>query len=212
MKPALLCLFACLMALPARAQHSPFSVGPQFSSLGFGVGASYFAAPQISFSAEASLMPVLSPAVEISGVDYDAEIRIGGGVLLANYHPGSGRFSLGAGVLVGGYGLEGTATPTEPVVVGGREYQPEEIGRLDGTLSVRGPRPTFLLGWRGEGLNFGLGVTGGYAFRFNLEANGPAASSAEFRQRVEQERQEIQDRLKRMPVLPYFRLGWQFGL
>ena len=37
------------------------------------------------------------------------------------------------------------------------------------------------------------------------------ASRPEVRASLEEERQNIEDQIREVPVLPYLRLGWQFG-
>lgn len=209
----LFCLLVAACAVPAAAaQESPFSAGPQMTTLGVGAGASYFVTPRVSVSAEANFLPKSDVTTEIDGLEYASDVYVGGGLLLANFHPTGGKFSVGAGLFVGGYRLDGTVTPAGPVEVGDRTYQPEEIGTLVGDFRVNGPVPVLMLGWRGPGFNLGVGVTTGYASRFDLEATGPVADSAEFRENVERERQEIEDAVKGVPVIPYLRIGWQFSL
>lgn len=207
-----LVLLAALLIAPSTwSQPARFSIGPQLTTLGVGVSGAYRISPRLSLSAEANLLPIGSQSAEIDGVDYDADVQVRGALLMANVHPGGGNFSLGAGLLIGGYGLDGTATPTEPVEIGDDTYAPQEVGMLVGTFSVGGPRPTFLLGWRGRGFNFGLGATVGYASSVAFEVTGPAAARQDMRDSVEQQRQEIEDAIKKVPVLPYLRIGWQFG-
>ena len=208
----LLLAFAfCAAALPLGAQPARFSLGPQLSTLGVGAAGAYRLSPRFSVSAEAGVLPAVPIETTVDGIAYDGDGRGGGGVLLVNLHPGGGSFSVGAGLFVGGYGLKGTARPDGPIEIGGETYQPDEVGRVEGDFSVRGPVPVLVLGWRGAGFNLGVGVTPGHADHVALEAFGPAASRQDVQESVARERQDIKDQLRDIPVIPYLRLGWQFG-
>ncbi len=211
MPRALLLLAALLMLPTAHAQTGARSLGPQLSTLGVGLSGSYRLSRLLSVSAEANLLPTLSASYDVDGIDYDADAQVRGSLLLVNLHPFGGTFSVGGGLFFGGYELDATATPAEPVEIGGDTYQPEEIGTLDGVFSARGPIPVVMLGWRGRGFNFGVGVTTGYAAKVELTASGPYASRPEVQESLEEERQDIEDQIREVPVLPYLRLGWQFG-
>lgn len=208
-----LLLLASLLSVPClTAQHAAFSIGPQATTLGLGLSASYRLHPSVSVSAEANVFPPISATVDEDDLRYEGDGRARGGVLLVNLHPGGGNFSVGAGLFVGGYDLDGTATPTRPVEFGGQTYQPEALGSVVGEFRARGPVPVFLIGWRGPGFNFGVGITTGYDAQVNLTVTGPAANQEDVRASVAKERQRIEDDLKKVPVIPYLRLGWQFEL
>ena len=211
MRRALLLPFALLFALMAQAQPARFSIGPQLSTLGVGLSGSYRLHRNLSISAEASVLPLGTMEFEEDDLTYEGDGQARGGLILVNLHPGGGNFSIGAGLFVGGYELDGTATPSEPVELGGQTYQPSEVGNVVGEFWARGPVPVFVLGWRGRGFNFGVGVTTGYDAKVDLRVTGPAANRQDVRESVAREQQNIEDELKKVPVLPYLRIGWQFG-
>ncbi len=211
MHRVLLVPLALLLALTVQAQPARFSIGPQLSTLGIGLSGSYRLHRNLSVSAEANILPLGTVEFEEDDLSYEGDGQASGGLLLVNLHPGGGNFSVGAGLFVGGYELDGTATPSEPVELGGQTYLPGEVGNVVGEFWARGPVPIFMLGWRGRGFNFGVGVTTGYDARAELTVTGPAATRQDVRESVAREQQNIEDGFKKVPVIPYLRIGWQFG-
>ncbi|MEM8601210.1 MAG: hypothetical protein AAGF99_14920 [Bacteroidota bacterium] len=188
------------------------SVGPIFTLTGIGLSSNVRITPQFSASAEFSVLPFPSVEVEIEDLEYDLDPGAYSILLLGHYHPGAGNFAIGAGVMFGGYGLEGVATPSEPVEVGGTTYQPEELGEVTGDFALGGPSVLLEVARRGTGFNVSLGVLIPASSRAEWTVTGMAADDPDFQEDVDLELEEIEDELQRLPVLPYFRIGYQFGL
>ncbi|MEL6445655.1 MAG: hypothetical protein AAFQ86_15610 [Bacteroidota bacterium] len=210
-----LLLASILVAPSSRAQGGgdvQVSVGPVFTLTGLGLSSNVRITSRFSASAEFSVLPFPGIDVEIEDLDYDLDPSAFSILLLGHYHPGAGNFAVGGGVMFGGYSLEGVATPTESVEIGDETYAPNEVGRVLGDFSVGGPSVLLEVARRGAGFNVGLGVLIPATASADLTAEGPVADEPEFQADLEQELDEIEDELRRVPVLPYFRIGYQFGL
>lgn len=207
----LLALFV-LGDVRAQERRSGFSLGPQLTSLGLGLSVDFRPIDRVSISAGYNLLPRFEVEMDIDDIAYTAEPHVGGGTALANVHPFGSRFVLGAGVFFGGYDFDVVATPAEPVEFGDETYQPEDVGQVNGDFTFGKTAPVLYIGWRGAGLNFGLGLTTTTDADVQLSASGPVSLSPEFQQSLAEEEDRIRDELEVVPVLPYFRIGWQFGL
>lgn len=212
MKRLLLCPFMLLCAAPIVAQIPRVSVGPQLSSLGIGGSASLGGGGFFSVSLEAGFIPVGDLSLTEGDIDYTASPDIAGGVLAVSLHPLRNRFSVGVGVLVGGYkasveseSLSGT------VEVGGMTYEVSDVGTLTGDFKLQGPGPVLLAGWRGKGFNFGAGVAFLGTPEVDLGATGRLRSDPTFQRELQDEEDQIRDDLN-FSAIPFFRIGYQLGL
>ncbi len=68
-----------------------------------------------------------------------------------------------------------------------------------------------MVGWRGEGFNFGLGIALVKNPEIDLRATGPLADDPLLQSEIDREMEDIRDELK-LSVLPIFRFGYQFGI
>jgi hypothetical protein len=86
----------------------------------------------------------------VSGVSYDARLRLGGGTLLADLYPAArGTFHLTAGAVFNRTRLTGSALPSDDgtISLNGQEYSPSELGRLTARVTFPAVAPYFGLGW-----------------------------------------------------------------
>ena len=207
-------LTACILLIaPAiNAQDLTISLGPQLSTFGIGLAGDVKISDTFGVSAELNFLPMGNYDAEIDDVEYAFDPNFRSFILMANYFPGGGRFGLGAGVMLGGYGLKGEySEPNGQIDIGGTNYPSAALGTLTGDFEIGGPSLALQLGWRSAGFNFGLGV-----FTFNssasIDASGPLGSDPTFRADVDREIEMAKDDLEVIPVIPYLRIGYQFGI
>ena len=212
--PLVLIVAAMFAVTPAAAQ---WSFGPQISGLGVGGSVTrktFFRF--VSVSAEFGLAPVGTTTVTFEGVEYMLEPTVAGGLVMANLHPFRSNFSVGAGYLLGGYSSNAmTPEGAGAYVLNGQTYLVEDYGALQGTMELTGPVPAFMVGWRGSGFNFGLGVALTDP-AVSLDAAGPMSGSVNYRADLAQERLDLENALQvgifGLKGIPMIRLGWELGL
>ena len=207
-------LFIAIFApIAAHGQPLPvsFAAGVQLSTYGPGLTGSVHITPLFSASLDVNLLPLSNRTESIDGIVYDLDPEVVGAVLAANYHPLGTRFSIGLGFVLGGYTLNGTSVPLgSTITIGDQAYPSSAVGTLTGTFETQRPVVAFLIGWRGKGFNLGIGIsplntTG------SIEASGPIGRDSAFQEDVQQEIDNVLQEIERVPVLPYFRIGYQFG-
>lgn len=211
---------ALVVTLPASAQQGAskavaFSVGPQVSTLGVGVGASARLSSKLGVAAEYNLFPVSSIDRRGFGNELLIEPAVRGGLLLFTFHPMGGKFTLGGGIQTGGadadmsFALASGSNTT--VAIGDGTYRADEIGTLNGHVNYGSAvQPSLLVGWTGKGFNAAIGAalaTPAIAF----SASGSLKDDAGFRADLQKEIDDFDEAAGRVPVYPYLRLGWHFG-
>ncbi|MEM1116987.1 MAG: hypothetical protein AAGJ11_10810 [Bacteroidota bacterium] len=214
--PVLLLVLAVLV-LPARAQAPGAvepSVGIALTGTGIGVGGTIQATSTFSVSAEVSAVPfgLGIDLGEIEDLRYETDLQAFSVTVMGHVHPFGGGFALGAGAYIGGYGLDGTAEAEDDVEIGDGTYTPDELGTITADIRLGGPAAVVEIGRRGRGVNVGLGVAVPARPRVELAFSGSAAQDPDFQQDVDREVEDIEDELGVVPVLPFLRLGYQFGL
>lgn len=214
-----LLLFGLLLAAPRLCQaqgpsHMQFSLGPTLTGTGIGIGGTAKFTPKFSASAEFNTAP-FSPSLDlddVEGVSYAVDLKVRGLSLMGHYHPFGGGFALGAGLLFGGYGLDGTGVPLGSVEIGDETYSAGELGTATAEFRLGGPAPVFELGRRGRGFNVGLGVILPVRASVDVAFTGPVTDDPAFQASLEQELGDIEDEIKIISALPFFRIGYQIGI
>ena len=69
---------------------------------------------------------------EISGVSYSGDLEFSGFGGFADIHPFANAFTITGGAFVGDKSAVLDAVPTEPVTLGERTFEPDEVGTIDG--------------------------------------------------------------------------------
>ena len=220
--PLLLGGFALAALAPARAQDAPevqLSAGPVLTATGLGAGGTARVTPRFSASAEVGGLPfgIGLDLGDIEEVDYTVDLTVWSLTLMGHVHPLGGGFALGGGLFLGGYGLDGTGTPEGTVQIGDETYTAEEIGTAFAEFRIGGPAPVLEVGRRGRGVNVGVGVVLPVAVRVDVRFDGPLADDPAFQAALDAELQNIEDAIEEsdlifVDVLPFVRLGYQFGL
>ncbi len=201
-----------IVVTTAHAQTTRVSLGPQIGGFGIGAGASARLGEYVSLSAELGFLPLSNISDEVDGIDYVMDPEIFGAILGVNFHPFRGKFSVGAGIVFGKYLLNVESDQiTGTIEVGNVEYDASEVGTMIGEFVLEGTWPAVMLGWRGKGFNFGVGVAFVEDPGIDIRATGPIAGDPVFRVELERETNDIQDDLK-LSFLPLIRFAYQFGL
>lgn len=197
----------------ATAQIS-IALGPQISSLGFGVSGEVRVLSAIGISAEYNFTPASTIERQGFGNQLQFDPTVGGGMLLVMLHPGGGKFALGGGLMQGGIAVDGEAAldpaSNSTMDFNGRSYAASDIGTFNANLEYGSFQPAAVLGISGKGFNFLIGAALAKP-TLDAYATGPIGSNATFKADVDAELQDVRDDLDKIPVLPYLRLGWQFG-
>lgn len=199
----------------SKAQGFSFEVGPQLTTLGVGVSATARLTGKIGISGGYNFFPFSSTEKAAFDNSVVVEPALQGGLLLLTFHPGGGRFAIGAGAQIGGASADavisldpaGSAT----ISIGNGEYTAAEIGDFLGTFEYGTSfQPSAMIGWIGRGLNFAVGASLATP-ELTLSATGPIRNDPGFQADLEIETQEFDDSVGSVPVYPYVRIGWQFG-
>jgi hypothetical protein len=193
-------------------QSPEIFIGPQIGLLGLGASAEV-SFGTLSVSGEFGYVPVSQVTLDEDDIEYDIDTDFYGGALMVNYRPGGSRFSIGGGLLLGGYNASGLATDiVDDIEIGDNIYTMAEVGDIRAAIDYSGPAPAIMVGLRGAGLNVGVGVAFTGSPEFTLSATGTEQNSQQFIQDLNTETDAVQDELDILPVLPMFRIGWQFGI
>ena len=210
---ALFAAFALLMPAPASAQ---LGVAARAGTLGIGGEAALALSDRLVLRGGLGLVP-FDVSTTFDGIDMELEFpeswyNVGLDIYL------NGAMRVGGGFLFRPDDPRLTATPVEPVDVGGRTFTPEEIGSLVGVLGGQERAPYLLIGFgKHTSSGFGLTLDVGAAFtgdpEVTLDAEGGTFSdSAELDARLEQEAQDFEDDMKGyLRFWPIVSLGVRLG-
>lgn len=188
-----------------------FYVGPQVGVLGLGASAEVDV-DFVSLSAEVTWIPVNSVTYEQNGVEYMMDASTVSGLFMVNTAPAGGRFTIGVGVLVGGWTGEGEAVRLAGGIdVGDNTYPAGSIGNMEVEFDFGGVAPAAMLGLRKAGFNVGVGLALTGKPTYTMRATGSIANDPQFQADLEQDIADVQDELDRVPFMPLLRFGWQIG-
>lgn len=176
------------MALPALA--TPFSLGLNVGSLGWGFDAGYRFNDMFKLRGNINFFPTsfvenalersLEPASKASGVadelDTAVEFRNFTAGLLLDVHPFMGKFRVSAGLYYADLGLKLTGQSRNPyrkVSFGDADFDVGDMGRLEGEVSFNKLAPYLGIGWgtgAGKGTNFFFDLNIGAMYFSNPKA------------------------------------------
>ena len=227
MKKSVLILAAlALVALPGALAAQGIGIGGRAGTLGVGAEGALGLTDNLVIRGGLGLMPLelKNPGFWEPGADVDATLKlpktwanIGADLYLG------GGFRIGGGMLFkpDDPTLTGTLSGTATINIGGTNYTASDVAEVVGTLESNKQAPYVLIGFgkhtrTGIGLFLDLGVAMLGEPELTLEAtrgNPTVINSAQFRQRLEQERQEIQDDFGTyLKFWPIINLGIKFGI
>lgn len=204
-----LALTGVLCAGPAAAEG--FALGVKAGTLGAGVEVTYGLSPRFNLR-----FGVNSYSYDYeettSGIRYDAELDLGSGALLLDWHPFAGVFRVSLGYMRNDNVLNLTATPQDDQEIGGRSYRPDQIGTLTGEMTFEKNVPYVGIGWgnaargKGLGLSFELGAMFQDSPQVALNASNPNVRRAD----LDQEEREIEQDLEEFKVYPVVSFGLSY--
>jgi hypothetical protein len=219
MKKGLL-LALCIALTPAAASAQGFGVGVKAGTIGVGVEGALGLGSSLALRAGGALVPVNLDKT-YSDIEFGLDLPESYLNVGLDFYPGGGPFRLSGGMLF---------KPDEPTLrgefieaqdIGGRSYSPTEIGTLIGEIDSGNRAPFVAIGFgRHASTGLGLYVDLGVAFledpTLSIRQEGGTLSGpakAEFDQRLEQERQDIEDELDGWQrYYPILQVGLKMGL
>ena len=191
----LLCLALGLTLIPATLAAQPLGFGARIGTLGVGAEAALDLGGPFVARGGVGHVPV-EPAVRMSGIDWSLELPTpwfnAGLDLYLN-----GALRLGGGVLFKSKDPKIVASLEGPVTVGGRQFTPDELGSLTGTVESGRRHPYVLLGvgrhTTGSGLFLDVGMVWFGDSEVRLESTGGSfADQTELDARLRQGESEIE--------------------
>lgn len=112
----------------------------------------------------------LDRSLEVDGIDYELNAKLKMPHILLDYHPFGNGFYLSGGLVRNGSTLDGLATLSESIEVGGYRVGPNEVGSLRGLIKYDETVPYVGLGWRS-------GMQKALAWQFELGVSGMSGPS-----------------------------------
>ena len=205
-----------LGVLPAPASAQGLGASVHVGTLGIGGRVAVPLGERVNLRAGADLQPV-AIEVDISDVMYDLKLPSPSLTVLLDVHLGGSSFRVSGGGVYFARGLELEGTPATSLDIGGREYDPSEVGALVGSLGTARFAPYFGIGWGNSpssGLSFsadlGVGFHGTPDVR--LGATGPIGQDPQFLADLEAGVQEANKDIESVRIYPSLNLGLSFGL
>lgn len=212
---------AVALALPSTvAAQTGFGVGAKAGSIGIGAEGAVAFGSMIAIRGGAALFPVNFDGT-FSGIELEVDLPDTYFNLGVDFYPGASSFRLSGGLLVKPDDPTLQGSFSEPQEIGGRTYTPEQIGTLVGEIDSGTTAPFVAIGF-GRHTRTGLGFFAdlGVAFlkepSLTLRQEGgtlSGAEQAEFDQRLEAERQDMEDDLGTyLEFYPIVQLGLRIGV
>ncbi len=167
---ALLTLTSLLGTIPPALQAQiQVAVGPKASTLGLGGELIVQLAPAIALRGGAQFLSFTRNET-LEGIDYEITPKLRNGNAFLDLHPFEGSFRLTGGVVLNENRVDLVATSNGPVEIGNLIFQPAELGRLDGRITVQKVSPYLGLGFAGRG-RVALSVDFGVVFHGTPQAS-----------------------------------------
>jgi len=170
----------------------------------------------------------LNRSEESDGIDYDAEVTLGGAALLLDWHPFAGGFRVSTGLAITAFDIGLEADTNGEYEIGDHTYTGNP--HLDADIDYAPIAPYFGIGWgrafdaSGWAMTFELGVlllgdpsvtldASGRVSSPDINGGNPfdVASSAQFQQDLERERQQLEDDIDDFTFYPVLNLGVSYA-
>jgi len=152
---------------------------------------------------------------ETDDLNYDGDLSLSAGALKLDFYPFAGRFYLTAGAMLPSMdaNVRGRANGNQEFEVGGDTFSSDDIGQLDGQLTIAdGVRPYAGIGWRsshrrGFSTFSELGV-----MATNVDVSLSSSKNFEgqderFREALSREEQDLKDDAEKLSVYPVAIIG-----
>ena len=212
----LFCLLAsCMIIQPVQASDmTGIGIGAKVGTLG--IGADVIGRINDSLNLRLGLQGfTYETRVTYSGVDYDADLELFSGMLLADWFPFANNFRISGGLMVNQNEVTLTGKPTRGTYsINGTTYPAILVGNLTGKGDFNTVAPYAGIGYGGA-----FSDTGNWSFFFDLgvlfqgspnvsyTADGILANNPIFLANLEQERQDLEDDLEKYQYYPVLSFG-----
>ncbi|MES1940172.1 outer membrane protein domain-containing protein [Salinisphaera sp. T5B8] len=208
---------AGLSVMACGAQASDFSVGAVAGTLGLGGQVTYAWTERVQTRA---MVAGISADVDFeadggSDLEYSGNVDLLHGALLLDYHPFGGVFRLTGGVMLNDDKIDGSATCEQLACdLGDNESVLVRGDRLDATARYDSVSPYIGFGWgKSPGAEGGLGFSADIGVFYlgepdvDVRLSGASSANPIARDAVEEEQDDIQDDLDKLPLYPVVMLG-----
>lgn len=189
--------------------------GAKAGSLGLGVEARWQPIPWLDVRAGFNQFDYEDNGAQ-AGIAYDATLELETAYATANLRFPLSPMRLSIGAFANNNELVMASRDTGSIVVGGQTFTNTEVGRLRSTSSFDSPSPYLGIGFDFElvnrlGLNLDLGVLWQGDPTVTLTSDGSLANDPQFQQRLEEERQELENEAEDFKAYPVISLGLHFN-
>ena len=219
MKKTLQCLIIVLGGIvffggTARADTGDIALGAKIGTLGIGAEMTI------------GLLPHLNARVGLNGftynydrkideIDYDFDLNLFSGVLLADWHYLGSAFRLSGGLVFNQNEIDLKAkTDDDYFIIDNRAYSVEDVGDLNGTIDFNKISPYLGIGWGdavGEDKRLSFFIDLGVLFQGSpqatMSATGSIASDPDFQRHLKNEEKEIEDASENYKFYPVIAIG-----
>ncbi len=201
-------------ALLAPHAHADVSVGANAGSNGVGVEARYSLTDKLVLrGAIGTLSWDLDETYD--DIAYTGKLDYSPATLALDYHPFENGWFVSGGAMLGGPGLELSATPATAVDIGGVSYTPAEVGTLNADSEIGDAAPFIALGWtnareRTQGAYFSALVGAAFYGEANATlwaSGGLLESDPSFLADLADEEAQLEDDLSSFEVYPILQVG-----
>ena len=195
--PLVLALVCCISAA-ATTWAEEYGIGIRAGTQGLGLEGAVGIKKWVSLRGGVYGLEV-SRDFDEGGIDYEADLQLGGVGLLADFFPARGQFRISAGLFANRTEIGLTAIPTEDIEIGGTTYTPAEAGTLRGKIDFDSTAPYLGIGWgnvadgRRVGFLFDLGVLAQGSGDVSLSSDSGLVDPADFAAEIDEIEGEIED-------------------
>ena len=202
-------LFFATVLPSAMAQRGPKAFGVALRAGTYGVGADIGYGINRVITVRGSYQTLdVSESFDEDGIDYDADLEIGGTGLYLDVFPFAGKFRITGGLVENRNEVRVMATPTEAEVIGDTLYTPDQIGTLTGFVDYD-RSATYLgigVGNLARGRRFGFVFDAGLVFQDAGDVTLSSSTGLIDPNDLELERLDLQDDaddLESWPVISF---------
>jgi hypothetical protein len=204
-------LTIALMLYGTSALAEDHAIGARMGLLGIGVEYSYSINERLIVRGGLNGSGLDFDETE-SGIDYAFDLDFDSMAIGVDFHPFTGAFRVSGGLLKNDNTLTAVGQLSSSVTIGDDTYDPDDVGRLTGSVGFDSTAPYLAVGWdflhdMKVGLSFELGLVKQGAPVVRLSASGPIASDPAFMDDIETERRELESDLDDLDIYPFAMLG-----
>jgi len=191
------------------ASADDFSAGLKVSTLGPGVEVEQRFGTLLGVRLGVNYLPI-SRNYSVDDIRYDADFSWESASLLADFYPFAGIFRITGGFFYNGNTADVSATPQGDVQIADHTYNAAGIGTITGSVDFNELAPYAGIGWsagHGASGDWTVSVDLGVMFQgspsvSSLSASGPLSSDPAFNADLDQERDNIKDKMDSFKYYP----------